>query len=124
MTAPHRSSGCIVLRDELYPSAVWLEAEDEYARCSQCGAEKPDTVGLSLIETEEEEAEEYGFCSLPCLAIFVRKHYSALAPAAAAGSGSPSAAGDRPAATGAAQGRGSLGSARPVQAAPTSEAGA
>ena len=115
---------------------VLLDAEDEYDHCCQCGAEKPDTVGLSLIETEEEEAEEYGFCSLPCLAVFVQKHYAGLvpstpakhysvsAPAAAAGSGSPSAVGDPPAATGAAQGRGSLGSARPVQAAPTSEAGA
>ena len=102
-----------------------LDAEDEDAlECSQCRAAKPDTVGLSLIETEEEAAEEYGFCSLPCLVRFVQKHYSGLAPAAAAGSGSPTAAGDRPAATGAAQGRGSLGSARPVQAAPTSEAGA
>ncbi len=57
------------------------EPEDDYVHCDQCGAEKPDTVGLSLIETEEEEAEEYGFCSLPCLVVFVRKHYSGLVPA-------------------------------------------
>jgi hypothetical protein len=57
---------------------TFLDAEDECIHCDQCRAEKPDTVGLSLIETEEEEAEEYGFCSLPCLVIFVQKHYSGL----------------------------------------------
>jgi hypothetical protein len=43
--------------------------------CSQCKAEKPDRVGLSLIETDELEAEDFGFCSLACLVEFVRTRY-------------------------------------------------
>jgi hypothetical protein len=100
---------------------TFLDAEDECIHCDQCRAEKPDTVGLSLIETEEEEAEEYGFCSLPCLVIFVQKHYSGLVlatPAEAPGppSGRVSAGiGSDPAAV---RGSAVTGSS------PTSEAGA
>lgn len=50
--------------------------------CSQCQAEKPDAVGLTVMDVAPcMEAEDFGFCSIPCLVIFVQKHYSGLVPA-------------------------------------------
>lgn len=60
--------------------------------CSHCKAETPDQVGLSLIETDELEADDFGFCGIPCLAAFVNDRY--LVPAASSPSvvGPPSMA--------------------------------
>ena len=53
-----------------------VEDEDlDPPQCCNCKAEKPDRVGLSLIETDELEAEDFGFCSLACLVLFVRERY-------------------------------------------------
>lgn len=53
-----------------------LHVADEAAdRCSHCKRQRPDRVGLSLLETDELEAEDHGFCSIACLAVFVRTRY-------------------------------------------------
>lgn len=53
-----------------------LTAEDlDDPRCSHCRADKPDLAGLSIAETDEWEGEEYGFCGLACLVLFVRSRY-------------------------------------------------
>jgi hypothetical protein len=43
--------------------------------CSHCKSKKPDLIGLSMAETVELDAEEFGFCSLACLVVFVRTRY-------------------------------------------------
>jgi hypothetical protein len=50
-------------------------SDDLIDRCSHCRAERPDRVGLSLLETDELEADEWGFCSVPCLVAFVRDRW-------------------------------------------------
>lgn len=56
------------------PVRSTADAEEPY-RCSHCKAEKPDAAGLILAETAELEAEEFGFCTLACLVLFVRTRY-------------------------------------------------
>ena len=104
-----------------------VHKDGDYGRSPQAAALRRQLAGLAALEKTETYQEM-------CAAATERRRADdalprqqngkllARATAVAAGSGSPSAVGDRPAATGAAQGRGSLGSARPVQAAPTSEA--
>ncbi len=91
--------------------------------CSQCKAETPDQVGLSLIETDELEAEDFGFCSVPCLVTFVQDRYLPRALAASPSPGRRSAVDGRGGDAGGTQGgRPRLqGSGRVVQAPPTSD---
>jgi hypothetical protein len=44
--------------------------------CSRCGAKVPDRVGLSLLETDEMESDDWGFCSVPCMVRFVRDRWA------------------------------------------------
>lgn len=52
-----------------------VEAAEASDRCSHCKRQRPDRVGLSLLETDDLEAEDFGFCSIPCLAVFIRSRY-------------------------------------------------
>jgi hypothetical protein len=94
--------------------------------CSHCRAKAPDRVGLSLLETDELEAEDFGFCSLGCMVAFVEARYIIvpLAAARAAGTGSPSAVGDRPAVRGASREPVGSGKSSAAPGRSTSEAGA
>lgn len=124
MTPPRYTGGCLVLRDELYPPAVWTEPEDDYDRCSQCGAETPDVVGLVVMDVAPGmEAEDFGFCSVACFVLHVRERYIECGLVLATPAEAPGPPSGRVSAgIGGAQGR-SPGSAA-VQASPTSEAGA
>jgi hypothetical protein len=55
-------------------SVLDVTTADE-AACSHCKADAPDTVGLSLLETDAFELEEWGFCSVACMVRFVRRHW-------------------------------------------------
>ena len=52
-----------------------LVEDRDLDRCDECRRYKADQVGLTLIETDELEAEDFGFCSLACLVLFVRSRY-------------------------------------------------
>lgn len=99
--------------------------------CDQCETAGPDRIGLTVARDDQPHAAEHGFCSIACLLVYVRDHYLvfvddhyiARALALAAGTGSPSAVGNRPAASGGTQAQ-PLGEVELEQVPPTSEAGA
>lgn len=43
--------------------------------CDHCGLAGPDRAGLTVARDDQAVAEEFGFCSLACLVLFVRARY-------------------------------------------------
>lgn len=48
---------------------------DLVAPCDGCGRNRPVVVGIILLETGDQEAEDLGFCSVPCMVVKVRSRW-------------------------------------------------
>lgn len=59
-------------------TAVTVDVEpdaDLMGTCDGCGRHRPIVAGILLLETEDQAAEDLGFCSTACLVTFVSRRW-------------------------------------------------